>query len=92
LIDWKREIIRGLAFFPVVAISSNLSTCLSGYKATKKKRVPEISDKIFIIVLKPLGFIASRELVCYFFAALKEPYVNNNKFGITPKILSPFRA
>jgi hypothetical protein len=26
LVDRKKEIIRGLAFFPVVAISSNLST------------------------------------------------------------------
>jgi hypothetical protein len=33
----KKEIICGLAFFPVVAISSNLSTSLPGYKANKKK-------------------------------------------------------
>ena len=36
LVDCKKGNIRGLAFFPVVAISTNLSTNLLGYKETKK--------------------------------------------------------
>jgi len=35
LVDREMRIIRGLAFFPVVAISSNLSTRLLWYKANK---------------------------------------------------------
>jgi hypothetical protein len=36
LVDWKKGIIRGLAFFPVVAISSNLSTKILRCKGNKK--------------------------------------------------------
>jgi hypothetical protein len=36
LVDWKKGIICGLAFFPVVAISSNLSTKILRYKGNKK--------------------------------------------------------
>jgi hypothetical protein len=42
LVDWMKGIIRGLAFFPVVAISSNLSTIILRYKGSKKKRVLKI--------------------------------------------------
>jgi len=36
-VDRKKETIHGLAFFPVVAIISNLSTSLYKHKANKKK-------------------------------------------------------
>jgi len=42
LVDWKKGIIRGLAFFPVVAISSNLSTKILRYKGNKNKWVSKI--------------------------------------------------
>jgi hypothetical protein len=35
LVDWKNGIISGLAFFPVVAISTNLSTRLLWHKASE---------------------------------------------------------
>ncbi len=38
LVDWENGIIRVLAFFPVVAISTNLSTRLLWYKANKNNQ------------------------------------------------------
>ena len=39
----KKEIICGLAFFPVVAISSNLSTSLIAAKEIKKNGITKLS-------------------------------------------------
>lgn len=62
LVDWMKGIIRGLAFFPVVAISSNLSTKILQHKGSKKKtetpkilyacKMPEYLFKIALNFLK----------------------------------------
>jgi hypothetical protein len=41
-VDREKKTIRGLAFFPVVAISSNLSTSLYEHKASKKNNKNKI--------------------------------------------------
>jgi hypothetical protein len=56
-VDREKQIMCGLAFFPVVAISSNLSTSLQGTKQakifiiTKSSPVGEVPEDLFQIAL-----------------------------------------